>query len=226
MREFYRAGGLNFRQEHIVHNGVRMRPQPTFVFRDRSRLVRANELRLLFAGRITEIKGTHTALEALALLRSARPGVGHVRLTILGDATHTAYLSRLQGLVEKLGLGSDVDFRPPVPEDMLFQLFQNHDIYVFPSLYEPFSLTLLHALAAGIPTVASRVGGNVEVIRERQTGLLFEKSNAADLARGVSLLAADPALRSRVSISARNAVRELTLERMVDRLELLLEPSR
>ena len=70
-------------------------------------------------------------------------------------------------------------FGPPYP-DSLPELFEEHDIYVFPSLYEPFSLTLIHALACGIPTAASRVGGNVEIVRDGVSGVLFKKGDPAD----------------------------------------------
>jgi glycogen(starch) synthase len=222
MRALYHTGGLCFREERVVHNGVRLGVRPRASLRDRSQLVRQGELRLLFAGRITEIKGVHTALEALALLDADRLGVARVRLTVVGNMTDAAYLARLRGTIERLGLASSVNLRPAVPEESLFALFQDHDVYLFPSLYEPFSLTLIHALAAGIPTVASRIGGNIEIVHERETGLLFAKSDGADLARAVAELAADPALRVRMSAGAREVAAGFTFDRMVDAMERFL----
>jgi glycogen synthase len=222
MRALYHAGGLRFREERVVHNGVRLGVRPRASLRDRSQLVRRGELRLLFAGRITEIKGVHTALEALALLDADRLGVARVRLTVVGDMNDVAYLAGLRETVERQGLASSVELRPAVPEESLFALFQDHDVYLFPSLFEPFSLTLIHALAAGIPTVASRIGGNIEIVHERETGLLFAKSDGADLARAVAELAADPALRVRVSAGAREAAADFTFDRMVDAMERFL----
>jgi glycogen synthase len=224
MQALYHAGGLRFAEERVVHNGVRLDARPASAFRDRSRLARPGELRLLFAGRVTEIKGVHTALEALALLDDAQRlgGVTRVGLTVLGDTRDAAYLDRLHGIVDRLGLAPQVDLQAAVPEDALFALFQDHDVYLFPSLYEPFSLTLIHALAAGIPTVASRVGGNVEIVRDRETGLLFAKGDAADLARRVTELAADPGLRARVSAGGREMAAGFTFERMVGAMETFL----
>jgi glycosyltransferase involved in cell wall biosynthesis len=223
MKALYSAGGLRFREELVIHNGVRLTADPSNSFVDRSRLVRQGELRLLFAGRVTEIKGVHTALEALALLEANQLGVERVRFTILGDINDATYLARLRGIILRLALVSSVDFRPAIPEQLLFGLFQEHDIYLFPSLYEPFSLTLIHALAAGIPTVASRVGGNVEIVHEGKTGLLFAKSDAADLAHAITHLATDPALRVRVSAGAREVAASFTFDRMVDAIEDFLE---
>ena len=107
-------------------------------------------------------------------------------------------------------------------EDALFDLFQQHDVYLFPSLYEPFSLTLIHALACGIPTAASRAGGNPEIVRDRESGVLFEKGDPADLARAVLRLARDPALRAGVSAGGRAAAARFTFEAMVDGMEAFL----
>ena len=223
MKALYGAGGLRFREELVIHNGVRLTANPSGSFLDRSRLVHQGELRLLFAGRVTEIKGVHTAIEALTLLETDQLGVARVRLTILGDLNDVAYLDRLRGIIARLGLASSVDLRPPIPEQSLFGLFQDHDVYLFPSLYEPFSLTLIHALAAGIPTIASRLGGNVEIVHEGKTGLLFAKSDAADLARAITNLSTDPALRVRVSAGARKVAACFTFDRMVDSMENYLE---
>jgi glycosyltransferase involved in cell wall biosynthesis len=222
MRALYHAGGLRFREERVVHNGVRPTGHQSTAFRNRSGLVRPGELRLLFAGRVTEIKGVHIAFEALPWLDAARLGVERVLLTVLGDTKDATYLARLSEIIDRLNLAPSINLRPAVPEESLFGLFQDHDVYLFPSLYEPFSLTLIHALAGGIPTVASRVGGNVEIVREQESGLLFAKSDAADLARAVAELVANPALRIRISAGARTAAAGFTFEQMVDAMERFL----
>jgi len=98
-------------------------------------------------------------------------------------------------------------------------LFQAHDIYLFPSLYEPFSLTLILALAAGIPTVASRVGGNVEIVHEDESGLLFDRGDAEGLARAVARLGADPSLRERLAVGGRRVSARFTFSRMIEGMD-------
>jgi glycogen(starch) synthase len=111
----------------------------------------------------------------------------------------------------------------PVAEDELFELFQSHDIYLFPSLYEPFSLTLIHALNAGIPTIASNVGGNPEIIHHMQTGMLFSKGHAQKLAKAVVKLATDDILRQSISENARKMAHRYTFGHMLGEVEHLLE---
>jgi glycosyltransferase involved in cell wall biosynthesis len=173
VRDLYAAGGIAFARGKVVHNGVDQMPYRDRQPRTRSTLIDPQELRLLFVGRLVDLKGAHTAVAALPLLDPADLGVGRVRLSIVGDMRDAAYVRQLEEVVERTGCRAQVTIEPPVPEPALFDLFQAHDIYVFPSLYEPFSLTLIHGLASGIPTVASRAGGNVEIVHDRETGLLF-----------------------------------------------------
>jgi glycosyltransferase involved in cell wall biosynthesis len=222
MRDFYAAGGLPFRTYRVIHNGVRQAVREPGIMPDRTRLARAGTLRLLFAGRLVDLKGADTAVEALALLDPQSIGVERVTLTIVGDSQDTVYMTRFAEVVEQSGKSELIERHSTVREDELPALFDAHDIYLFPSLYEPFSLTLIHALACGIPTVASRVGGNVEIVREDASGLLFEKGNAADLARAVTRLAGNPTLRARLSAGGQAAGGRFTFGRMVGDMEQFL----
>ncbi|MBD0275189.1 MAG: glycosyltransferase family 4 protein, partial [Acetobacteraceae bacterium] len=222
VRDLYADAGVSFERSRVVHNGVRQEPRPGAAFRDRARLVRDGELRLLFAGRLVDLKGAHDAVAAMPLIRPEEAGAEEVRLTLLGDARDAVYAERLRREVAASGRADRIEILPPVAEDALFDLFQEHDIYLFPSLYEPFSLTLIHALACGIPTAASRAGGNPEIVRDGESGVLFEKGEPADLARAVLRLARDPALRAGVSAGGRAAAARFTFESMVDGMEAFL----
>lgn len=221
MRDLYAAADISFTDFRVVHNGVRQPSRPTEAFRDRSALVKEGELRLLFVGRLVDLKGVHTAVEAMPLIAEMEPG-HRVSLTIVGDMRDKAYVERLKQLIARSPCTVQTELREAVPENELFELFQAHDIYLFPSLYEPFSLTLIHALAAGIPTAASNTGGNVEIISNCENGILFQKDDAHDLARAVQQLVNNNELRSRVAEHAREAAKSFTLDRMVSQIERLL----
>ena len=217
MEDLYTAAGITFARTAIVHNGVRQDLHPASAYADRTRLVRDGEFNLLFAGRVVEIKGVHTAIEALPLLKLN--GMPRIRLTIVGESQDQAYIKRLRETAERLGCAENIEFREPVRESELFDLFQSYDAYLFPSLYEPFSLTLILALAAGIPTVASHVGGNSEIINDGKTGLLFPRNDAAGLASAVIKLITTPELRTSLSAGGRAVSAGFTFEKMVDGME-------
>ena len=221
MRRYYAAAGIGSASSKVIHNGVRIDAAPDEAFVDRTRLCDPAVARLLFVGRVVELKGVHTAIDALALLGRDKK-LPPLRLTILGDAQDEAYVARLRSAIAAAGIADRIAFAPPVKEDELFGLFQRHDIYVFPSLYEPFALTLIQALAAGIPTIASDAGGNVEIVRHSRTGLLFRKGDPQSLALGIKTLLGDGYLRRRLAANARRVASEFTTERMLGEMESYL----
>jgi glycosyltransferase involved in cell wall biosynthesis len=182
-------------------------------------------LRLLVAGRVVEIKGVHTAVEALPAIRAALPNLD-VRLSIVGDSRDDTYLERLRSLAEDGGCGDAIEFLPPVAATDLSALFDAHDIYLFPSLYEPFSLTLILGLHAGIPTVASDAGGNIEIVADGQTGLLFPRGDAAALGECVRRLVAEPATRAMIADGGAARAGQHEFSKMVTSIDLALERAR
>lgn len=218
MRWLHRRAGLRFDSTAVIHHGVHLAGHAQSDYADRAMLGSPPELRLLCAGRLVDLKGVHTAIEALPRVIEALPQ-HRVRLTVIGDARDRPYVERLHRLVGESGLSAQVEFQPAVSEAELFALFQRHDLYLFPSLYEPFSLTLIHALNGGIPTIASDAGGNPEIVRHRRTGLVFPRGDAAQLAQAIATLARDARLRGNVARAGRRAARRHSFDRMVGRIE-------
>lgn len=223
MRDFYAASDVRFARSVVVHNGVGLSPaSETF---HPPRAVLDGPVRLLFAGRVVEIKGAHTAVAALGLLARQHPQIDW-RLSIVGDSRDAPYLDRLRALAEEAGCADRVAFADRVPAEELDGLFHSHDVYLFPSLYEPFSLTLIHALASSIPTVASTAGGNVEIVEDGVSGLLFPTGDAEGLARAVARLVEEPGLRERVARGGWSAARGFSSQRMFDQMEQHLDAIR
>jgi glycogen synthase len=214
MEKFYAASGLRFKQSSVVHNGVNLpslEPQ-------RSKEIAKNRVDLLFAGRVVEIKGAHTAIAALGRLVKLRPETDW-RLNMVGDTRDAPYLQLLQQQAKDNGVADKVTFPGRVAAEDLTRLFDHHDIYLFPSLYEPFSLTLIHAMASGIPTVASDIGGNGEIVREGVTGLLFAKADVDAMTKAVINLVDDPALAQRLGQAGAKRARSFSTEQMIDAME-------
>jgi len=222
VRDFYAAGGMRFERQQVIHNGVRQVP-PADGFPDRTLLVQPGTLHLLFAGRLVDLKGAHTAVAAMRLLDAAKMGLDRIELTIVGDAQDAEYMPVLQAAVHESGCADRIVLRPTVPKETLQELFAEHDIYIFPSLYEPFSLTLIHAMALGIPTVASAIGGNLEIVTEGESGLLFPKGDPQALAECILRLIADPGLRARIASGGRQSASRFTFQRMVREMSTFLK---
>jgi len=222
MRDLYFKAGFSFTDHVIVPHGVNLISRTDEDYADRSVLKDPGRLKLLFAGRIVQIKGVHTIIQALPGIIESLPET-RVHLTILGDCSDSGYLERMNKMVSEKGLAETVTFIPPVKECRLFSLFQEHDIYLFPSLYEPFSLTLIHALQSGIPTIASDTGGNREIVSHGKNGILFRTEDCGQLTSMVVKLAKSSELRERISVKARDVGEYYTFDRMVDQIENYLK---
>jgi glycosyltransferase involved in cell wall biosynthesis len=98
------------------------------------------------------------------------------------------------------------------------------DIFVLPSVSEALSNSLMEAMACGCAVVASRVGGNVELIDDGRTGFLFEKSDAGQLASILERLIADEELRREIGTAAASFIREgFSLETSVTRMQSIYD---
>jgi len=159
-------------------------------------------------GRLTPIKDYGTLLRAAVTL--VRKGA-EVRVIMVGSGSELSCLERtvdesteLQGRTLFAGAANNV------PE-----LLNAMDVFVLPSLSEGLSNTLLEAMASGLPVVATRVGGNPELVEEGRSGLLFNPRDADALGRVLLRLADVPALRRELGAAARRRVLdEFSLERM------------
>ncbi len=180
--------------------------------------------RLLFVGQVLEHKGVHTAVEALARLR-AQPGLSDVTLTIAGGTAHTDYGTRLRAQIAALGLDDAVSFTGKLPRESLPAVYAAHDVLVFPSIWaEPFGITPLEAMAAGLAVVATPTGGSPEMFADGENALLFAPEDAAGCAAAVGRLLTDTAFYERVRAAGRATVEErFTFTHLVDQVEQSLE---
>ena len=143
-------------------------------------------------------KSVETLIEAFARLRDPR-----LQLVIVGDGPCKPDLQALAG---RLRLDGRCRFVPATPDVAAW--YRSLDIFVLPSVNESFSNSLMEAMACGCAVVASNVGGNPELVREDETGRLFEPACPEDLARQLDEVSTDAGARRRLAASGCRAVRE------------------
>ena len=164
---------------------------------------------LLCSARVVPEKGLDLAIDAVALLRGEFPGI---RLRIVGDGPVKDDLERH---VERLGLGSSVEFLGWRSPDSIAGFVDEASIILVPSLLEGFGLIALEGMLGGRPVVASRAGGLPEVLGE-DGGVLVETGSAEALAAGIRGLLHDPARARAVAAAGRKrAQARFSLDRCV-----------
>ncbi|MHB1954159.1 MAG: glycosyltransferase family 4 protein [Sulfobacillus sp.] len=220
MQRFYHDAGIAFRREAVIYHGVKALAGPTPD--DRSSLRQQGQVRILAAGRVVAVKGLHTVVEALpAVVAGVRDAT--VSLTILGDTSDREYLESLKEEIRVKHLEGNVNFESAVDIGDLAEVFAHHDILVFPSLYEPYSLTLLHALQQGIPVICSDAGGNKEVVRNGSNGWVFPKGDSGRLATAIVNAVQNHAARLEISQTARAMARNYTYDEMLVKVKSQLD---
>jgi starch synthase len=204
----------------VIHNGIdvhqyRPRPNPAVLT---SYGIDPHRPFVLFVGRVTRQKGIIYLIDAI---KDLQPGV---QVVLCAGAPDTEEIGR--EMAEKVAQAQaarprDVIWVPQiVPRDDLISLYTHAAVFVCPSVYEPFGIINLEAMACGTPVVASAVGGIPEVVVPEETGLLvpfqpisadnFEprapEQFARDLAAAINRLVNDPERRQEMGRKARARV--------------------
>jgi glycosyltransferase involved in cell wall biosynthesis len=175
--------------------------------------VGAGETLLVFVGRIVPIKRLDLLLRAFAQARESEP---RLRLAVVGDGDERPELERQAA---GLGVAADVLFLGYRRE--LRPLFAAADVAVLSSDNEGTPVSLIEAAAAGLPAVATDVGGVREVVGE-ETGIVVPRGDAAALAGAIAEMAADPQRRERSGRAARQrALSRYGAERLIGDIDAL-----
>jgi glycogen synthase len=200
MREhFSDIYGLDEAGVSVISNGIDpLDLQPVDdLARLRARFASPDERLIVLVGRLVYEKGFQLALEALPGLVER---LGDVRFLVAGSGTHEQELRRQAA---ELGLDAHGTFLGWIGDDVLHSLYRIADLCVVPSLYEPFGLVALEAMASGCPCIVADTGGLREIVPEdERVGLRFNGGDPEHLAVMVERLLTDQPLRERLVAEA------------------------
>ncbi len=183
----------------VVHNGINPDRYRRTAERDALERRGIREPYVLFVGRISDQKGLFHLLEAARALPAA------VRVVLCAASPDTPEIEiRLRGAVA--GHSRVLWIREMLPASEVIQLYSHAAVFVCPSVYEPFGLINLEAMACEAPVVASGVGGILEVVDDGKTGFLVPPGRPAELARAIRRLLDDPQQARAMGLAGRRRV--------------------
>ncbi len=157
---------------------------------------------VLFAGRLEYEKGVQTVLHTLIRLNER---VGPTHFFIAGTGT---YSDELRRTVDELGVADHVTFTGFLEDADLRRHYAAADVAVAPSIYEPFGLVAIEAMACGTPVVVGDTGGLREIVAAGDTGLRVTPDDPEALAEAVEAVLTDEALARRLVASAGDVIHE------------------
>jgi len=183
-----------------------------------------DRVRILCAARLVGSKGLDVLIDALAIVRRARPGMACLLHGRGAGAGWIRGLVRARGLEDVLRIDATVR-----PISQLPELYRSSDLYVQPSRSEPFGMAALEAMACGLPLVASATGGLRDLVEDGENGILVPANDAPALARALIRMVSEPELRRRMGERSRERARlRFSLDAVAgeyDRLLAMLGPA-
>ncbi|MBD3391298.1 MAG: glycosyltransferase [Chitinivibrionales bacterium] len=166
---------------------------------------------ILYAGRISAWKGLDLLLQAFASASRSRPAVLKVAGSGQGDPADERFERYCRDFARNLGIADRVDFCGHVPRTKLVEMYQECDVFCLTSLWEPFGLVYLEAMACGKPVVAMASGGPAEIVKP-EFGFAVEPRRLRqfidDLSQVIAELVDDGARRAHMGENARRHVLE------------------
>ena len=150
---------------------------------------------VLFVGRLVHEKGVHTLVSAIPKILSRV----NAKIIIVGDGGMKEPLMRQ---VANMHLAHKTTFTGFLDDETLRRLYQIADVCVVPSLYEPFGITALEAMAAKTPLVVSNTGGLSEIVEHDRTGTKVFAGNADSVAWGITRVLLDPGYANWIKLNA------------------------
>ncbi|MDG6994443.1 MAG: glycosyltransferase family 4 protein [Nitrososphaerota archaeon] len=143
---------------------------------------------ILYVGRLEKSKGIEYLLEAISLIKQQGK---LLRLVVIGDDS-SAYAKSLKRHVFRNGIEDRVRFEGRVSDEDLREAYFASSLVVLPSMMEGLPTTLLEAMAAEKPCVATRVGGIPEIVHDGTTGLLVGPADSTNLAKAILRIVENP----------------------------------
>jgi glycosyltransferase involved in cell wall biosynthesis len=218
VKNFLIKGGIPSTKIATIYNGVNLN-----VF-DPAKFPRTDHDRpaLLFIGQIYPRKGLNYLIEALVEIKKE---FSNIVLRIVGQdpTTDQQYLGEYMLHAENLGLKPNIewmgylDYQTKIPE-----VLSQTDIFVLPSLEEPFGRVIVDAMAMEVPVVATDVGGVPEIVQDSQTSYLVPPQDASSLAVKTIELLRDPAKRKEFGRKGREVVKsKLSIQKHIELIENL-----
>jgi glycosyltransferase involved in cell wall biosynthesis len=169
----------------------------------------------VFLGRINAAKGIQDLLEAMPTVLASVPDC---TLVVAGSGEVEHYRS----FAAQLGVGYAVQFPGWVDGQPKADLLASAAVFVLPSHVEAMPMSILEAMAAGLPVVATRVGGIPQAVRDGTDGILFQAKDRSALASALIRVLADVSLRCSLGANARQRVQEcFSVELIVPRVQEL-----
>ncbi|MCK4258585.1 MAG: glycosyltransferase family 4 protein [Halanaerobiales bacterium] len=187
----------------IIENGVRIEDFTLNVSKGfRDKYAHLDEKMIFFVGRLVQEKGVQVLIEAIPEILLEYP---KTKFVIAGKGPKQG---ELKYLASKLGIYDRIYFTGFIDDEIRNNLYQTCDLAVFPSMYEPFGIVVLEAMAAKVPVLVTNVGGLGEIVEDGVNGIKVHQGSSHELALGILRVLKDPKLSDKLKLNGFKLAKE------------------
>jgi glycosyltransferase involved in cell wall biosynthesis len=213
--EQYKLRGVPKNKIQIIPNGINLSEYSNLpskgCFKKKFGIPESEKI-VLYLGRIHKIKGIDVLVRAFANVAKS----GGIKLVIVGS--DDGYLRELTALIKTLGIDNKTILTGPLHGLEKLEAYVDANVYVLPSRYEAFSITLLEAYACGKTVIVSSCKGLGDLVIDDETGILVEPGNIFELNAAILLVLSG---NTELGSKAKGFVKQFCIEKTVDQLEQL-----
>lgn len=197
--------GLGIKNNVVVPNGVEIKSgimnyESGIMDLKRKLNIKENEKVVLTISRLTPKNGMNDLIECLNYLKEE-----NIKLIIIGDGEQK---KELEKLAAELNLKNKIIFLGEVNHKEVPEYLSLAEVFIRPSIAEGFGIVFLEAMAAGVPVIGTPVGGIVDFLKDRETGLFCKVKNPQNIAEKIKILLTDEELRLKLIESGKKLVKE------------------
>ncbi len=160
--------------------------------------IKEDDFIVLSTGYFIERKAHKDIIKAISQVN-----ISKLKLVLIGGGPLE---DQLKNLADELGIRDKLVLINNIPQKSLVKWYNIADVFVFPSLYEPFGLGLVEAMACGVPSIATNTWGPNEIIEENENGFLVHKSSPEEIADKIQYLFDNPIKRKEMQVNAAHSV--------------------
>lgn len=192
----------------LLHNSI-----PTIIAKTNNNCTHPDTLILSYFGVITGRKGIFEVLEAIAICKNRLHT--NIEFHIGGNGE----IDRMHDTISRLGLQDTVIYDGWLGENEKKQLLEKSDIFIHPSYFESFGISILEAIGHEIPVITTAVGGITDLVTDRFNGIVVEPGNVEQIAEAIIYLANHPEERLRLGANASKHAANFCHEKIVEKLQ-------
>ena len=215
LADIVRGWGTESSKIHLIYNGVDFKKSVLSKEEARKKIGIPGNI-ILSSGRLVPWKGFRMLIKIMPKVLEINQ---FFRLIIIGDGPE---MNNLKTIVRNMGLDRKVYLVGKKSKEDMAVYFAAADMFVLNSGYEGFSHQILEAMAAGVPVIASAMGGNKEVINQGENGFLVRYNDEFNLIEAIKGMHQSPELKSEFMIEGEKTVEKYSLERMINETVELL----